>query len=239
MLRYRGAAMAEFWRALRTLKALQAEQRAGQVAAPKARPERSPARPPLVHRPQPSEPERSAGPRLAYPPSEPGVPGRTLHEAAARHEVLSLPEVGLVSLDDLANAAQGIEPARAHGLADAMREEPSGLEGDAKRPVQLVGADGLLARRHEEDGLKPDVQRDVAGLEDGPDLHGERFAALVALVGPDPGALAAHLADALDAAAVRADRTIGPDASLDEPIGGGLIVEVLVGKDGRHGLSPC
>jgi hypothetical protein len=33
LLRYRGAAMAEFWRALKTLKAVQAEQAAGQASA--------------------------------------------------------------------------------------------------------------------------------------------------------------------------------------------------------------
>ena len=42
LLRYRGAAMAEFWRALRTLKALQAEQALGTDAAPGGAP--APAR---------------------------------------------------------------------------------------------------------------------------------------------------------------------------------------------------
>jgi hypothetical protein len=105
--------------------------------------------------------------------------------------------------------------------------------------VKLVGANALFARRHQEDGLKPHMQRDVAGLEDGADLDGEWLAALIALVSADPGTLAAHLADALDTATVGADRTVWPYASLDEPIRRSLIVEVLVGKDGRHGLSPC
>ena len=61
---------------------------------------------------------------------------------------------------------------------------------------------------------KPDIQRDVAGLENGPDLHGELGAALVALVRADAGALALHLGNALDAAAFRADGTIRPDARL-------------------------
>jgi hypothetical protein len=88
LLRYRGAAMAEFWRALRTLKALQAEQ-AGETGPALAahRPETDPMtlapRPPLVHRPQPDEPERAATPRLDYLPSEPPAPARTLHEAIA------------------------------------------------------------------------------------------------------------------------------------------------------------
>jgi hypothetical protein len=63
-LRYRGAAMAEFWRALRTLKALQAEQAkpvehaagaARVLAAPPKRPPVSPA--PVVTCPAPNEPE--------------------------------------------------------------------------------------------------------------------------------------------------------------------------------------
>ena len=93
LLRYRGAAMAEFWRALRTLKALQAEQAAEAGPAlealpldayPKAQPTRPAARPPLAHRPQPDEPERNPEPRLEYVSTEPPARGRTLHEPAAR-----------------------------------------------------------------------------------------------------------------------------------------------------------
>jgi hypothetical protein len=88
LLRYRGAAMAEFWRALRTLKALQAEQAADTGPAleahpPEAHPLTPAAWPPLVHRPQPDEPERGAKPRLDYVIPEPSAPGRTLHEPAA------------------------------------------------------------------------------------------------------------------------------------------------------------
>jgi hypothetical protein len=83
LLRYRGAAMAEFMRALRTLKALQAEQALDAAPALEARPERPAARPPLVHRPQPDEPKRAAEPRLDYVHSEPLAPARTLHEPAA------------------------------------------------------------------------------------------------------------------------------------------------------------
>jgi hypothetical protein len=85
LLRYRGAAMAEFWRALKTLKALQAEQAADTgPALEEARPldvhpKVPPTRPPLVHRPRPDEPER----RLEYALPEPTARGRTLHEPAA------------------------------------------------------------------------------------------------------------------------------------------------------------
>jgi hypothetical protein len=71
LLRYRGAAMAEFWRALRTLKALQAEQAATPMGA-------SAPRPPIARRLAPNEPEH----RMEYVLPEPPMPGRTLHEAA-------------------------------------------------------------------------------------------------------------------------------------------------------------
>jgi hypothetical protein len=88
LLRYRGAAMAEFWRALKTLKALQAEQAAANEPALaahslEANPKPPAARPPLVHRPRPDEPERDAARRLEYVSTEPPARGRTLHEPAA------------------------------------------------------------------------------------------------------------------------------------------------------------
>ena len=88
LLRYRGAALAEFWRALRTLKALQAEQAldAGPALSAHplpAHPARVAPRPPLGHRLQPDEPERAAERRLAYAVPELGAPGHTLHEPAA------------------------------------------------------------------------------------------------------------------------------------------------------------
>ena len=83
LLRYRGAAMAEFWRALRTLKALQAEQAAMdlQEAVPAPVPPlRTAARPRLAHRLQPNEPERA--PCREYLAGAPPAPG-ALHEPAA------------------------------------------------------------------------------------------------------------------------------------------------------------
>jgi hypothetical protein len=88
LLRYRGAAMAEFWRALRTLKALQAEQaiETGPALATRSlemQPDAPAARPPLVHGPRPNEPERAAARGPEYVTPEPPTRGRTLHEPAA------------------------------------------------------------------------------------------------------------------------------------------------------------
>jgi hypothetical protein len=88
LLRYRGAAMAEFMRSLRTLKALQAEQAVANEPALAAHPlvvhPKAPAaRPPLVHRPQPDEPEPAAARRLQYMMPEPPTAGCILHEPPA------------------------------------------------------------------------------------------------------------------------------------------------------------
>jgi hypothetical protein len=88
LLRYRGAAMAEFWRVLKTLKALQAEQAAANEPALAAdpvevHPKPLATRPPLVDRAQPDEPERGAEPRLQYVMPDPPTPSCTLHEPAA------------------------------------------------------------------------------------------------------------------------------------------------------------
>jgi hypothetical protein len=81
LLRYRGAAMAEFWRALRTLKALQAEQALENPPALAAPPIRPAARPRLADPAQPNEPKR-APVRPEYLPGEPPAPG-ALHEPTA------------------------------------------------------------------------------------------------------------------------------------------------------------
>jgi hypothetical protein len=80
LLRYRGAAMAEFWRALRTLKALQAEAATElPVAAPApVQARRSAARPADAHLRAPNEPERLKEYVLPGPPA-----GCALHEPAA------------------------------------------------------------------------------------------------------------------------------------------------------------
>ncbi len=86
LLRYRGAALAELWRALRLLKALQAEHSAGQAVGGhvmEALPNPLRPRAPGAPRPEPSEPERDAARRLQSVISGQPVPGRTLHEPAA------------------------------------------------------------------------------------------------------------------------------------------------------------
>jgi hypothetical protein len=78
LLRYRGAAMAEFWRALKTLKALQAQQAAGSMKASANRPATQ-----VSPRVESNEPKRGAAVRIDYLMPDPRVTGPTLHEPAA------------------------------------------------------------------------------------------------------------------------------------------------------------
>jgi hypothetical protein len=80
----------------------------------------------------------------------------------------------------------------------------------------------------------------MAGLKDGPHLHGKRLAAGVALPKAGTVALTLKAPSATYNATVGANWPIGPKMSLDEGIGGGLIVELLGAENGLgHGLTPC
>ena len=72
--------------------------------------------------------------------------------------------VGFVALHDAPLTAKRFVTDRLHGFSDPHGHEPSGFQGDAHGPMDLVRADALLAGRDEVDGLKPDMQGHMAGL---------------------------------------------------------------------------
>src|SRR5882672_2569727 len=150
---------------------------------------------------------------------------------ATRLDGLVPADEGLIDFDGATIRAERGEIARAHCLPDSVGHEPCRFESNSKSAVQLVRADPLLARGDQEDTLEPKAKRNVAGLENGADLHGKGLAAVVALVGAYAGALAAHLGIALHSAAMRAYRATRPDTGLYEGVGRFLIVKVGVGKD--------
>src|SRR5262249_39802083 len=100
-------------------------------------------------------------------------------------------------------------------------------------PVKLVAANALLRGAQKEHRLQPDMQRDMAGLEDSADLDGKGLAAVVALVDAYAGALARQLAAVIHSAAMRADAAFPPYAALDKIICGLFVVEVG-GVEYRH-----
>ena len=147
LLRYRGAAMAELMRALRTLKGLQAEQAVGTGPALAARPKRSAARPTLAHRTLPSEPERGARPRLQYVPPEPPAPGRTLHEPAEPW-LPKAPEPGPRRHAAAAPAPRGVlpsEPER-HQLRGSDQQETERPPAPAPSGVGATDSHGRMDR---------------------------------------------------------------------------------------------
>jgi hypothetical protein len=146
------------------------------------------------------------------------------------------PDKGFIGLHNLASAAHGFDSDNAHGLPQTMRHEPSGFQGNTKGPMKLVAADTLFARAQQIHSLDPKPHWDVARFENGPYLYGELLAALVALVQADPGRVAAHLADALGAAAMRADRAVGPHMGFNPSVSRFLVVEGVGFDHGfRHG----
>ena len=160
LMRYRGAAMAEFWRALKTLKALQAEARADAAAAvevpelPAAPPAlvdvpRPPAaRPKIAHPSGPNEPERrpDAGPvrGLEYVLPDPSGPGRTLHEPAAPW-MPNEPETGRNEREPSCSL-QEEAPQRPNEFESCKkaedRQSAKGCHGNAPHGSKRCGSDG-------------------------------------------------------------------------------------------------
>ena len=93
-------------------------------------------------------------------------------------------DIGFVRFYNLASTAHRGHANDAHGLADTMRHEPRGFEGDTQGAGKLIARDALFARAEQIDRLQPNAHLYVAILEHGADFHGELLAALVALVGP-------------------------------------------------------
>src|ERR1700688_4055056 len=140
-------------------------------------------------------------------------------------------EIGFIGLDIHASAAERGYANGLHSLADAMADEPCSFESAAQDAVKLVRANAFLAGSDQVNGLQPMAHRNMAGLEYGPDLHSEGFAALVALVGADTGGLALHWANPINPAAMRAHRALRPYAGFYPSVSGCFIVKVLVRND--------
>lgn len=142
-------------------------------------------------------------------------------------------DVALVAFHGAPWTTQRLVANGLHGFPDAHGHKPSGLEGDAHSPVDLVGADPLFAGCDQVDGLQPDMERHMAALEHGANLHGEWLHAGVALPQTGPGGLTVQALGLTDDAAFRANRLpIRPDARLKKGEGGALILEMCGGENG-------
>lgn len=133
---------------------------------------------------------------------------------------------GFVSFDR--TAADSQDPTGGvHGFADAMGHEPSRLVLHAKRALQLVATASLFARADKVDRLHPLVQWDLAALKDCANGYRELFAAVLALVHAGAVRLAIqYIVILAHAAAVWADRAIGPADGFKVLAGLGGVLEV-------------
>lgn len=86
----------------------------------------------------------------------------------------------LVDLDH-ANERRAGERIVAHRLADAVAQVPRRLIGDTEGPLELAGADPLLALAHQVDGDEPLPQRKVRAMHNRSRRHAELIVAGPAL----------------------------------------------------------
>jgi hypothetical protein len=143
---------------------------------------------------------------------------------------------GFVGFHNFASTAHRLDTDNTHSLPQTVRHEPSGFQGNTQSPMELIAADALLAGAQQIHGLDPKPHWNMARFEYGPNLYGELFAALVALVQANPSRVSAHLADALGAAAMRADRAVRPHVGFNPGVSGGFVVEGVGFDDGfGHG----
>lgn len=145
---------------------------------------------------------------------------------------------GLVDLDNATAAAHGGQGAVAHGLTDAVGQEPRALVGDAEEAVDLVAAHALLGRAHEVGGLEHLRERDMGALEDGADLHRELLAARLLSALAEAKAGFAEIVVLTHGAAVRAHRTLRPESRFKMGEGCFFAVKVGLGQDGHGQRAP-
>jgi hypothetical protein len=154
LLRYRGAAMAEFWRALRTLKALQAEQaaQAEQVAVCGRTLARQPARRaalPLTQHAEPNEPESRMGSsserRAEYALPHRPRSGGTLHEPAATwtpNEPGARRNAASPAAPERASPVSHDQPAAGRATAGVLTPMGGRQRRAADRAGQVIADDG-------------------------------------------------------------------------------------------------
>lgn len=100
---------------------------------------------------------------------------------------LAVTDKGFIHFQGAATRFEHGKAVIAHGFADTVSYEPSRFEGDTKGAVQLFGANPLLAGRNQEDGLKRQMQRNMARFKNSAHFYSERLAAVVALVNTNTG----------------------------------------------------
>jgi hypothetical protein len=137
------------------------------------------------------------------------------------------------------NAAELLAGIVRHSKTDAVSHEPRGFVGHAKHAVQLMAAHAFLGRTKKEYRLQPDIKRDLGTLEYGANGHTELLAAVFALHQTRAVRLALQGVMVMTyAAAMRADRAIGPAQAFKVFAGLVRVLEVRLIQVGSHSISP-
>jgi hypothetical protein len=147
-------------------------------------------------------------------------------------------ECGFVGFNRLTSAAHRAGRAGGHNLADTMAEEPSGFHAAIKHPLNLASGDTFLARAKQVNDLKPEMQREMAVLENRSHANREGLLARVALVKASAGGLAVQAANARRFTAMGARRAARPKRGFHIRESGFLRFEMRGRKNGiSHGVS--
>jgi hypothetical protein len=115
-----------------------------------------------------------------------------------------------------------------------MAQEPRGFHAAIEHALNLAGADAFLAGAHQVNDLQPQMQRQVAGLKDGPHAHGKGLLAAIALAKARTSGLAIQAAHAIAAAAMHAYRAVRPEMRFDVSESSGFVLK-LGGAEYRGG----
>jgi hypothetical protein len=113
-----------------------------------------------------------------------------------------------------------------------MAKEPRGFHAAIKHPLDLTGGDAFFASAKQVDYLQPQVQRQVAILENGADPDRKLAFAGVALKQARAGRLAVQSAYPRRLAAMRANRAMRPQGGFYKGKSGGFGLELRGGKNG-------
>ena len=116
-----------------------------------------------------------------------------------------------------------------------MSQEPRGFHAATEGTLKLPGADSLFTATHQVEGLQPDLQGNVAGLEHRSHADGELLTAGIALPQAGTDRLTQQPAGLTDDATMRAEGLpLRPQLGFNIGEGGFFVVEMKGGKLGFH-----
>jgi hypothetical protein len=144
---------------------------------------------------------------------------------------------GFVGFDEFPFAAERTKFAFAHRLADAVHHEPSGFVAATHHAVHLKRGHALFAAVQQIDRHAPFAERDFGALANRVDRNGELLAAVIAL--KQAGSMRLAVQPRYDGrAAMRTERTIGPNPCLEPLASRVFVMKDRVVEMAGHEIAP-